>query len=148
MMKQSYIFLAALPVLPELIWMNFPYTCFNLPSIDMPPQIKSKYVENLRAPGAATAIINYYRACLDPKFLLLEENRQIREPLDTPVLLMWGEQDMVAARDASLIPRELVPNLSTVYFPNLHHWVNQEAPNTVNKLIGEFLAHHGLGQVA
>ena len=119
--------------------MNFPYTCFNLPTIHMTDEVRAEYVRNLWSPGGATAILNYYRACLDPRFLSLEENDDIRQCIETPVLLIWGEQDMVAAKDSSYVSQQLVPNFSSVYLPHLHHWVNQEAPELANHLMGEWL---------
>lgn len=85
--------------------------------------------------------INYYRN--------LHRNWEITETLDpvvkVPTLFIAGEKDMVIAHATteqltSAISR-VVPDLRGIeIFPNIGHWVQQEAPQQTNAAMEKFLA--------
>ena len=84
--------------------------------------------------------INYYRN--------LHRNWEITEDLDpvvkVPTLFIAGEKDMVIAHanEAQLTAAigRVVPDLrGVVLFPEIGHWVQQEAPEQTNKAMLEFL---------
>jgi pimeloyl-ACP methyl ester carboxylesterase len=105
------------------------------------PQDVKCYKHALARPGALTAAINYYRALRYP------DQRTPREetPIPAPTLLLWGE------RDSYLNPRlteglnAWVPHLRVVRFPDVSHWVQNDAPERVNRLMIEHL-RNGLGE--
>ena len=83
-------------------------------------------------------MLNYYRA--------LRRNRPsphqleaVREPLDVPALLIWGEDDVAFGKELTDRTDELVRQLVPRHLPGVSHWVQQEAPETVNALLEAWL---------
>jgi len=107
-----------------------------------------RYTEALSKPGALTAAINYYRA-------LARENpigtlrralvgRSGRPPahrrVQVPTLLIWGEQDSALSVSLTEGLDGWVENLRVERLPEASHWVQADAPETVNDLLVDFLA--------
>lgn len=90
-----------------------------------PPEVLEVYRENALQPGALTAMINYYRANLG----LLGE---VAPQIIVPTLMLWGEEDK--ALDLKLTENygRHVRDFTLQRFPNVSHWVQQEAPDAVN----------------
>jgi pimeloyl-ACP methyl ester carboxylesterase len=94
------------------------------------------YVRAWSHPGAATAMINYYRAAMRPR--LSRTQRRI-EPLEAPVLVVWGERDRHLSRELAEPDHGDVPNLTgVVRLPNASHWVHQDEPERVTELLIAF----------
>ncbi len=89
-------------------------------------------------PGAPTAMLNYYRA-----FVLGGGGRRQRAlgmpPVETPTLLIWGEEDVALGRETTHGTEAFVPKLTLRYLPGVSHWVQQEAPETVNSMLEAWL---------
>ncbi|WP_164155339.1 alpha/beta fold hydrolase [Sandarakinorhabdus rubra] len=102
-----------------------------------PPHVLEEYRRNALIPGALTAMINYYRANLG----ILDETSA---PIDVPTLMLWGEED--TALDVKLTEGygPHVKDFTLVRFPNVSHWVQQEAPVPVNSAMLEWLRTKGL----
>ena len=81
-------------------------------------------------------MINYYRANLK----ILEETSL---PTDVPILMLWGEED--TALDIKLTEGygPHVKDFTLVRFPNVSHWVQQEAPEKVNAILADWLDRNG-----
>jgi pimeloyl-ACP methyl ester carboxylesterase len=107
-----------------------------------------RYTEALSKPGALTAAINYYRA-------LARENpigtlrralvgQSGRPPayrrVQVPTLLIWGEQDSALSVSLTEGLDGWVENLRVERLPEASHWVQADAPETVNDLLVDFLA--------
>jgi pimeloyl-ACP methyl ester carboxylesterase len=141
--RSWYVFFFQLPVLPELMMRAGDYALLERMLSRQPrrpgsftPEDIRLYKQALGRPGALTAAINYYRAALrrsprpDPRVL---------QPLRVPTLVVWGE------RDAYLNPRLLdgldrwVPGVRVERLPGVSHWVQNDAPEPVNRLLLEFL---------
>ena len=101
-----------------------------------PPHVLEEYRKNALISGALTAMINYYRANLK----ILEETSP---PIDVPTLMLWGEED--TALDIKLTEGygPHVKDFTLVRFPNVSHWVQQEAPQKVNPILREWLPGAG-----
>jgi pimeloyl-ACP methyl ester carboxylesterase len=86
-------------------------------------------------PGALTAALNYYRAL---PHAFRRASSEIA-PINVPVLLLWGERD--AYLNLRLIEglSRWVPNLRVVRFPDASHWIQNDAPETVIRVMLEFL---------
>jgi pimeloyl-ACP methyl ester carboxylesterase len=94
-----------------------------------------EYARAFSAPDAATAAINYYRAA-------------VRSPVPTGMkkvrastLIIWGEDDVALGIELTrgmegLLERE--PRVE--YIPDTGHFVMEERPEEVNRLLLEFLA--------
>jgi epoxide hydrolase 4 len=93
------------------------------------------YVAAAAQPGALTAMINYYRALRDPGGRAIGAAARP----ECPVLVIWG------ARDPALSIRlldgieDMAPEVIVERIPDAGHWVQNEAPEKVNRLIVEFL---------
>jgi pimeloyl-ACP methyl ester carboxylesterase len=94
----------------------------------------AKYREAWSQPGAFTAMVNWYRAAgkLRPK---LPPQRRII----IPTRIIWGAQDVALIREAAQMSMEFVDHGDLHYLEDCGHFVQHEAPERVNRLIGEFL---------
>ena len=50
-------------------------------------------------------------------------------------LLIWGEADQFLGKELTYGTAEFVKNLRIEYLPEISHWVQQEAPDAVNRLL-------------
>jgi pimeloyl-ACP methyl ester carboxylesterase len=93
------------------------------------------YAGALAAPGAATAAINYYRAAF-------RDGRRGRWPrIAAPTLLIWGEDDLALGKELTFGMEPLFAGgLRIEYLPHTSHWVMEERPVEVNRLLLDFLA--------
>ena len=143
-LKSWYVAFFQLPWLPEFLLRQnradgIAKAFLNM-AIDkgaFPPHVLEEYRKNALIPGALTAMINYYRANLK----ILEETSL---PIDVPILMLWGEED--TALDIKLTEGygPHVKDFTLVRFPNVSHWVQQEAPVPVNTAMLEWLRAKGL----
>ena len=140
--KSWYIFFFQLPWFPEKMMLAndakavrgaFLNTAANKDRF--PEQDLDVYAKAAQQPGAMHAMVNYYRA-----LLRYPEAREVGDAMvDTPTLVIWGENDM--ALDIHLLDgmEEWVPNLTVHRLPGISHWVQQDAPDEVNQLLGQWL---------
>ncbi len=101
-------------------------------------EITQIYQAALEKPGALVAALKYYR------HLLLPQNwfnwLQKPTPITAPTLILWGEEDSLLSNKLT----EGLDKLITAPFklkliPNCGHWLQQEAPQTVNRELLNFL---------
>jgi pimeloyl-ACP methyl ester carboxylesterase len=92
------------------------------------------YVAGLLRPGRLTAALNYYRAAAR---FGARAPRPVRT--DAPTLVIWGEQD--AALTTVLLEGldRFAPQVRIERIPTSGHWVQNEEPEMVNRLLVEFL---------
>jgi len=97
-----------------------------------------EYRRALSIPGAATAALNYYRAAFRDALTgrTLDPSRIIQ----APTLLIWAEDDFALGRELTddmegLFAREF----RIEYVRNTSHWVMEERPEVVNRLLLDFL---------
>ncbi|MBP6435085.1 MAG: alpha/beta hydrolase, partial [Sphingorhabdus sp.] len=84
---------------------------------------------------AMQSMVNYYRA-----LARYPEAREVGDAMvDTPTLVIWGENDL--ALDINLLDgmEEWVPDLTVHRLPGISHWVQQDAPEEVNRLLDDWL---------
>ena len=102
-----------------------------------PDDVQAHYRANALIPGALTAMINWYRAARKAGRAKMapEQNR-----VEVPTLMIWGEED--SALDKSLVAgtERFVPDLTVRFLPGVSHWVQQEAPETVNTMLQAWLS--------
>jgi pimeloyl-ACP methyl ester carboxylesterase len=134
--RSWYIFFFQLPFLPELFMRNertMPKVLQAANPNAFSPEDISYYREAARAPGAARAMINYYRASArfgSPRL----------PKIKAPTLVLWGEQDV------ALSPKLLdgldkhVENLKIQMLPTSSHWVMEDAPAEAHAAIRSFFA--------
>jgi epoxide hydrolase 4 len=91
-----------------------------------------EYARAFSAPGAATAAINYYRAAA--------RSRVPREKIAAPTMLIWGEDDFALGIELTHGMDDLFASPPRVeYLPETSHWVMEERPDEVNRLLLDFL---------
>lgn len=89
-------------------------------------------------PGALTAMLDYYRALLRGGGMNRITSRGF-PIIETPTLLIWGEQDPILPPEIIRDADTWVTDLTVRFIPDAGHWVQQEAPETVNSILEEWL---------
>ena len=96
------------------------------------------YRSNAAQPGALSAMLAYYRAYIRygiDKDLARAAHRR----LETPTLMIWGAEDTALGRELTVGTDRHVADLTLRLLPGVSHWVQQEAPETVNAMIEAWL---------
>jgi pimeloyl-ACP methyl ester carboxylesterase len=138
--KSWYIFAFQLPWLPEWMFLRNGAQALKdaLRRSAMRPDTFSEadleeYARAFSAPGAATAAINYYRAAA--------RSRVPSGTIKAPSLLIWAENDFALGIELTRGMNGLFERQPRVeYVPETSHWVMEERPEVVNRLLLEFLA--------
>lgn len=143
--RSWYVLFFQLPWLPELFLRargaRAVRDVFRNMAIDksrFPDDVLDVYRRAALEPGAATAMLNYYRALVRGGGA--NRQRALGFPqLDVPTLLIWGEHD--DALDITLTEgtEEFVRDFTLRRLPNASHWVQQDAPEEVNAILREWL---------
>jgi epoxide hydrolase 4 len=140
--KSWYIFFFQLPWLPERMMggngaRGIKGAFYNM-AVDKSRfgrDVLQTYANAALRPGAMTAMINFYRA-----LLRMPDMRTIGDArIDTPTLMIWGEEDSALNIQCTRGTEEWVPNFTLHRLPKVSHWVQQEAPEKVNALLAEWL---------
>jgi pimeloyl-ACP methyl ester carboxylesterase len=134
--RSFYAVLFQLPWLPEWLFRRNGAAAIDRAFLGMaidpsrfPDGVLAVFRENVRAPGAATAMLNWYRAA-GPRFGRLGAQRGESYPvIETPTLLIWGEEDRALGKETTLGTERFVKDLTVRYLPRVSHWVQQEAPS-------------------
>ncbi len=93
---------------------------------------------NAAPPGALKAMIDWYRAFLRGGGF--ERQLDLGFPrIDTPTLLLWGEEDQFLAKFTTEGTDEFVRDLSLRFLPGVSHWVQQDAPEQCDRELRSFL---------
>ena len=94
-----------------------------------------------------SGLFNYYRANFSG-----ERPVEWTDPpmVDVPTLMIWGEEDAALGKELTFGTEDLVTDFTLRYLPQVSHWVQQEAPETVNAMIrawieGRYVPQAGLG---
>jgi pimeloyl-ACP methyl ester carboxylesterase len=104
----------------------------------LPEDIIRLYRQQACAPGALTAMLNYYRAALRGGGAARQ--RTLGYPvIDIPTLIIWGLQDQALARENLDGLEKFVTNLTVVRLENSGHFVHQDDPQRVTHEILSWL---------
>jgi len=93
------------------------------------------YRANVSAPGAATAMLNWYRAAGSD----ILEAEDLDSSVDAPTLVVWGLNDVALGESCLDGTDRYVRNLRIEKLPGVSHWTPEDAPERVNALILGFL---------
>jgi epoxide hydrolase 4 len=140
--RSWYFFFFDLPDIPESVvhannWHFFRHFLHDARPAYTPEEI-DRYVEAWSQPGAATGMINYYRASVrqSPK-----KAEAALRPIDARTLVIWGQRDRYLDEDLAEPDHDDVPNLDHVErLPDASHWVHHDEAERVNQLLTEFFA--------
>ena len=137
--KSWYIFFFQIPWLPEwglarneALAIGRVFRDMAVDKSRFPDEVLRVYRNAASVPGALTAMLNYYRALIRG---LRRNRRRGTVVIDTPTLMIWGEVDAALGKELTYGTEAHVRNLTLRYLPNVSHWVQQEAPETVNAMI-------------
>ncbi|GAA3760087.1 alpha/beta fold hydrolase [Terriglobus aquaticus] len=145
MLRSWYMLFFQIPWLPE--WLlsrrgGAPVRQMMLRSSTSPATFPRDLLDlcaaNAAQPGAARAMIHWYRAFLRGGF-----RRQLRlgfPPITVPVLLIWGMADVALSYATTHGTEEFAPNLTRVDLAGVSHWVQQDATAACNSALAQFLA--------
>ena len=146
--KSWYIFFFQIPWLPEFGLARNGCEAigrvFRGMAVDksrFPNEVLRVYKDAAAAPGALTAMLNYYRALI--RGLRRNRRRGIAR-IDVPTLMIWGEVDAALGKELTYGTEQFVSNLTLRYLPNVSHWVQQEAPETVNSMLEAWLLNRSV----
>jgi pimeloyl-ACP methyl ester carboxylesterase len=140
LLRTWYFFYFQLPKLPERRarrrqWRFFKRFLRDARPPYAPEQI-DRYVEAWSQPGAAKAMIDYYRAAVR-----LSSKQDELPAISAPTLVIWGEGDRYLGPKLAEPHHEDVPNLDRVErVPGASHWVHHDESERVNELLVDFLA--------
>jgi epoxide hydrolase 4 len=145
MRRSWYAVFFQLPWLPEKLMAAQGYRAigeaFRGMAIDksrFPDEVLQVYRDNAARPGALTAMLHYYRAF--GRGGGVSRQRRLGFPkIDTPTLMIWGEEDSALGKETTYGTEEFVSNLTIRYLPRVSHWVQQEAPEKVNEILADWL---------
>ena len=101
----------------------------------LPPDVLAVYIRQITEPGAATAMLNWYRAIR----LLSSRTLNLAQVIDVPTLVVWGDRDVALDPICLNGTERYVRDLTVKRLPGVSHWVQQDAPQVVNEL-RQFLA--------
>ncbi len=99
-----------------------------------------RLIDALRAPGALTAAMGYYRHAIRR---VARGDIPAPTRIEQPVLVIWGDRDRHLGSEMAAPPPEWVPRARVEHIPEATHWVQQVAADRVNALLLEFLAAEG-----
>jgi epoxide hydrolase 4 len=140
--RSWYIFAFQVPFLPE--WRLLAndaavvaraFTAMAVDRSRFPKEVTDEYRRSAQEPGAATAMVNYYRALTRPPF---PSSRQMNT-VDVPTLMIWGASDKALSNATTNGTDQYVSDFTLRMLPNVSHWVQQEAPEKVNAIMEAWL---------
>lgn len=104
-----------------------------------PPDVMQVYADAAQRPGAATAMVNYYRGLRQFPDMQTIGNGIV----NIPTLMLWGEEDIALDIRCTIGTEKYVPQLELHRLPGISHWVQQDAPEEVNALLSDWLDRQG-----
>jgi epoxide hydrolase 4 len=142
MFMSWYVLFFQLPIVPELafrandhaavrrIFRRSPWRADAFDADDI-----ERYVEAISRPGALTSALNYYRATRSSD----ERRAAARSRVEAETMILWGERD--TALDRSLLDgiETWAPRARIHRFGDVGHWIQNEAPAEVNRLLVDFI---------
>ena len=135
--KSWYMFFFVMPWLPER-WSMAPGRMekqlrkYGARQDRITREMIDRYEENMRRPGAATAMINYYRAAmLNPRPVLAR--------ITVPTKIILGQDDPVLGPEVLDGIEDYVDDVSIERVRGAGHWVETEAAEEVSRALVELL---------
>lgn len=140
LLRSWYVFFFQLPLLPEavlrLIIRRGMSSTAAIPGA-FPNEALDVYENAVSQPGAATAMLNYYRAAMRSARTRLKE---ATPTISAPTMLLWGMKDRFLSPRLTDGVEEWVPNLRFERIEESGHWLPDEAPGVVADKLLDFLS--------
>lgn len=137
-LRSLYIPFFRLPVLPERVLLAGGGSVLDrvLRSSGLDEARATAYVDAMRAPGALTAALDWYRAASPGTLGRLG-------PVDRPTLYVWGNRDTALGRAAATATAAHVAGPYRFEELDAPHWLPEVEPDLVTALVREHLEAHG-----
>lgn len=134
--KSWYIGFFQIPVLLDLLLSAHGGAAVRrmLRGLPVAPGMLDIYANQIAEPGAATAMLNWYRA-----MKLTDGIPRLDQPIDVPTLVIWGENDVALDLICLDGTDRYVRDLRIERLPGISHFVQIHAPDAVNRLLTGFL---------
>jgi pimeloyl-ACP methyl ester carboxylesterase len=135
--KSWYMAFFQVPALPEMMLTARGGAAVRamFRGVAVPPDVMAVYTKQITEPGAATAMLNWYRAAR----LRTGPAPNLAEPIEVPVMVIWGEADVALDLICLDGTERYVRHLTLHRLPGVTHWVQQDAPDIVNVHLRAFL---------
>jgi pimeloyl-ACP methyl ester carboxylesterase len=150
--KSWYIFFFQIPWLPEKLLCarraQAVADAFEKTAVDksrFPPEVTEVYRNAALRPGAMRSMLNYYRALFRGVRKTASEELPV---IETPTLMVWGLEDTALSKETTDGTDEYVTDLTLRFLPDVSHWVQQDAPETVNAMLLAWLADEPVPEAA
>ncbi len=98
-------------------------------------EVLALYRANVAAPGAATAMLNWYRAAGRDIFAA----EDLADPIDAPALIIWGEEDVALDRACLDGTGRYLTDARLALLPGVSHWTPEQAVQETAELLRRFL---------
>lgn len=144
--RSWYVLAFQVPTLPEwLIQSNLKAFVQNLLQEQavrkgvFTQDLVQKYQLALQKPGALAAAMKYYRQLFLSGHWIRDWMRS-PDPISAPTLVLWGDEDSILSpKLMDGIEQWITAPFKFKLIPHCGHWIQQEAPQTVNRELIEFL---------
>jgi pimeloyl-ACP methyl ester carboxylesterase len=140
--RSWYMFFFQIPGLPEAMMtangaraIRRAFHGMAIDKTNFTDDVLDRYARDAQRPGAITGMINWYRAA----FRLQGKLAGPWPVIETPTLVVWGEEDAALGLELLDGTDEHVRDLTIRRLPGVSHWVQQEAPDQVNAILREWL---------
>ena len=147
--KSWYVFFFQIPWLPEWVLTANGARAIGKAFSDMAvdksrftPADLDHYRRNALKPGAATAMVNWYRA--GARNGMKAYGPGVAPVIEVPTLMIWGEEDTALGLELTEGYEPYVTDFTLQRLPGVSHWVQQEAPEAVNARLETWLKAKGL----
>uniref|UniRef100_A0A8V5H0P7 AB hydrolase-1 domain-containing protein n=1 Tax=Melopsittacus undulatus TaxID=13146 RepID=A0A8V5H0P7_MELUD len=148
LLRSSFVFLFQLPWLPELLLsladfeliLTGAWTGIQSPGRSLTEQELDAYIYSLAQPGGLSPPLHHYRNLFSLPPSPHRGPPIPREPPPIPTLLLWGGHD--ALLDPRLVPslrRCLRPSARLCLLPDASHWLPEDQPRALARIIQDFL---------
>lgn len=141
MLRSWYMGFFQLPRLPEWLMERGSYAFLKRAFTSWAPGTFSDedlaaYQQAWSQPGALRAMVNWYRTLRAP----IPKRYTATGHVPVPTLLIWATGDRALGQELTYGTERYVPDLRIRYLNGISHWVQQEAPATVNAELLSFLS--------
>lgn len=147
--RSWYAYFFQIPWLPEWVLTRNRAEAIGRAFTDMavdksrfPPAVVGHYRQNALIPGAATAMVNWYRAAGRNGLVKYGPGRA--PMIAVPTLMIWGEEDSALGTELTEGYGPYVKDFTLHRLPGVSHWVQQEAPEAVNARLEAWVGERGL----
>ena len=147
--RSWYAYFFQIPWLPEWVLTRNRAEAIGRAFTDMavdksrfPPEVVDHYRQNALIPGAATAMVNWYRAAGRNGLAKYGPGRA--PMIETPTLMIWGEEDSALGIELTEGYGPYVTDFTLHRLPGVSHWVQQEAPEAVKARLEAWVRERGL----